>query len=105
VGRVLRLYSVQLGWDFIDHQWIETFDGWLQPDFVLVPPSGCALLVECKLTWKDCSAQLRKYRLALQGMQQPSCCIVACRNLTSQAPVPFTSLEDVEDGGVWHLFL
>jgi len=105
VGRLLRLYTAELGWELKDHQWIETFDGWLQPDFVLIAPSECCLIVECKLTWKDCAGQLRKYKLALEGMKLNSTVIVACRNLTAAAPTPFIDFEDATDQGVWHLFL
>jgi len=105
IGKQLQLLATELGWTLKDHQWICTLDGWLQPDFVLESPAGCCVLVECKLTWWDCSRQIEKYKKALREMKRPVISVLACRNLTPEAPPPVSNFEDIVDGSTWHVLI
>jgi len=95
----LRAIATDLGWEFRAHPWIHTPAGagaplglapsssqWLQPDFLLIAPSCCCLLLEAKLTWTNCQSQLMKYQRALQVLGHPSVALQVFRNLTSTIP-------------------
>ena len=62
VGRWLAAQLGGLGLTIYDHPWLE---GPCQPDFLIESVSGGILLIECKLTETDCSAQVAKYKSAL----------------------------------------
>lgn len=85
VGSKLGALASSLGAKLFDHPWIA---GPLQPDFVLSWPSSL-LLIECKLTEVDCSAQFAKYLRTLVCLEKQICCVQICRNLSMKKPVDF----------------
>lgn len=95
VGKFLTLWSSSLGWELLDGPWLV---GPCQPDFLLVSPSGCVLVVEAKLTQVDCERQFVKYKKATGGI-----CLQVCRRLV--APATVSCLEDTIDGGVMLLWV
>lgn len=98
VGRWLAGHATALGWTFFDHPWLLDGTRYCQPDFILVSPSGCLLVVESKLTWVDCSTQVAKYRRALASFTVTHLLIV--RRVVPGAPPIIPSFEDAVDGGV-----
>lgn len=102
----MHLHSIcaRNSWLLRDHEWIETEDGWLQPDFVIERPED-AILVECKLTWLDCSAQMLKYMQVLRELGLSPVPLLVCRNLTPSAPAPIHSLDELRPDAVWHLWI
>lgn len=77
------------------------------PDFVLISPAGCAIVVEVKLTWCDTSAQRFKYESLLEALGYSVFSVTVCRNLT-----PFTNramvvsdFHDIFPDAVVHLWL
>ena len=96
VGKVLQKWADDTGWLLMDSPWLT---GPCQPDFLLISPSQCVLVVEVKLTQTDCTNQFNKYRLATGA----KVCVQICRRLT--APATMHSLEDAFDTGVMLLWL
>ena len=111
VGKQLKLLADELNWEFHDHHWVKVpkLDGtsfYLQPDFVLVAPSGGCLLIEAKLTWTpDAEAQLTRYMEALTLMGLRPIPILTCRNLTPDTPESVKTLCDCEPWSVLHLYI
>ena len=113
VGKLLAHEAVNHGLTMRDHEWMKvTFDDgqspmWYQPDFVLEAPAGL-LIVEAKLTFvEQAFAQLGRYKKVLEQYAQEKRSIVpvlACRNLTPEAPVSVRSFADLCPWSVWHLF-
>jgi hypothetical protein len=105
VGQLLTLLTEPLGWHLHDHKWINSSEGWVQPDFVLVSPSGRGLIIECKLTWRPTN-QLSRYERILASLGLPCIAVLACRNLTPETPRPVCSnFESLTPHCTWHLFL
>ena len=105
VGVILQRKAKELGWKLYDHPWLETDRGFRQPDFLLVSPSSCVVVAECKLTWLDCSAQLLLYSRVLSEMGLKPVPLLVCRNLTPAAPAPIHEFEELEAWSVWHLWI
>ncbi len=100
VGLWLARQAVELGWLLHNHPWLACGNRVCQPDFLLVSPSNCIILVEVKLIQCDCSGQIAKYKQALAGFSVTSLQIV--RRLVSPSTVD--SLESTIDGGVMLLW-
>lgn len=108
VGKLLQAKADEWGWTLHSHRWIELEDGsgWLQPDFVLQCSPNRAVIFECKLTWVDCSAQLRKYASALTRMGIVCTSVLVCRHLTPAfVGTLCVAFEDISKDAVWHLLL
>lgn len=101
VGQWLRLQIAGLGWQLFDHPWLQLADSVCQPDFVLISPSGCAIIIEAKLTECDCAAQTDKYRRALSGW--PTTVVQIARRVTSRPTV--SCFDDITDNGLMLLWL
>jgi hypothetical protein len=105
VGEFLLGQASALGWSFMNHPWLLTRNGsWLQPDFLLIAPSGKGLLFEVKLTYvEEGWGQLARYKKAIWetvGMDVVGCLV--CKNLTAGAPKAVGEFEEVAGGTVWH---
>lgn len=105
VGKVLAKETASLGWTFWDHPWIGNDLTTRQPDFVLISPSGGALVAEVKLTWVDTQAQLEEYCSLLTRMELAPIPFSICRNLTPETPNIISDLLSVYPSAVWHLWL
>jgi len=104
VGAHLHRICAENLWRLRDHEWIDTGAGFLQPDFVIERPDD-AILIECKLTWLDCSQQVSKYLRVLEELGLTPVPLLVCRNLTPSAPAPIHSLDELRPNAVWHLWI
>lgn len=105
VGKRLAKLATALGWTLRDHEWLEHDGHWLQPDFVLQAPSGCCVLIECKLTWVECQPQILRYCAALEAGGFFCTPVLCVRNLTPECPSTIHQLEDAVPWAIWHLLL
>ncbi len=92
-----------LGWTLYDHYWIHTGSVWVQPDFIIQTPA-CAIILEAKLTYIDCSAQLARYIRAAQAeLGCPVWGAQVCQNLTPHSPQSLClDFFDLEPNCTWH---
>lgn len=97
----LSAQAAQLGWAFYDHPWLMLGTGVCQPDFLLIAPSGCILLVEAKLTECDCRAQTDMYKQALDEFDVIA--LQVARRVTSKPTVD--CFENTIDNGLMLLWL
>lgn len=95
-----------LGWTLYPHYWVGEGFIWVQPDFIILTPS-CGIILETKLTWVECSAQLGKYtRMVSRETGLPCWGATVCRNLTRYSPKHLClDFLDLEPNCTWHLFL
>lgn len=105
VGKVLAAQAASLGWALWDHVWIGNDEIVRQPDFVLISPSGAALVAEAKLTWVDTRAQLEEYCTLLARMELAPVPFSICRNLTPESPDIVLDFDSIYSYSVWHLWL
>ncbi len=101
VGFKLQKLVDELGWELFDHPWLVCGGRACQPDFVLVSPAGCQIVVECKLTECDCAGQMDKYRKALNG--NPVIVLQVVRRVISKPTVD--CFENMVDNGLMLLWI
>jgi len=107
VGRKLRRLADGLGWQLWEQQWLWEKDKYHCPDFVLIAPSGCAIIVEAKLTLCETDNQRFKYEGLLTQLGHPAISVTVCKNLTPAVDQDYlvTELEDIFPDAVVHLWL
>lgn len=107
VGVKLGILAESFGFKLNAHKWISYNNGlFAQPDFILVSPSGAAILIEVKHTWTDTSSQLRLYTRLLEKLGlSPITSLTVCRNLTSLTPRDeiIHDFHDLQQDSVWQL--
>ena len=104
VGRLLAKYADEYGWELHAHKWIIDGSRAVQPDFVLQSSPNRGILFECKLTWVDCSSQLKKYQNVLVRMGIMCIPVQVCRNLTPHCYQDVrASFEELTPDCVWHM--
>lgn len=101
VGKVLSAYADTLGWEFHNHPWLQTGTIICQPDFLLIAPSGCILIVETKLTSCDCATQLRRYKKVLKSF--PTTTLQIAKRVVTKSTVD--CLDNTIDNGLMLLWL
>ena len=107
VEQELATFAVLLGFKLISHKWIK-YNDWIfaQPDFILISPSGAAILIEVKYTWTDTLDQRKLYTRLLQKLNlNPTTSITICHNLTQETPRDkiIHDFHDLKQDSVWQL--
>jgi len=106
VGAALSGFAARLGFAFLNHPWLESNNGWYQPDFVLVSPSSNAILFEVKHSYtEEAWGQLSRYARLLAPLYDSITKVQVCKNLRRGCPKPVAAFEDLYDEATWHLYL
>lgn len=106
VRAVLSSHLSNYGFILHSHRWIYFNDSYAQPDFILVSPSGSAIIFEVKYTYTDTSSQRKLYEQLLErlGFWPITSCTI-CHNLTAATPRDkiIHDFHDIEQDSVWQL--
>ena len=107
VGKHLATLAAGVGWELWTQQWLFHKGKFCCPDFVLISPGGCAVVVEVKLTYVDTSCQRFAYEQLLELLGYRVSSITVCKNLHPDVDTSAVvySFEDCFPDSVVHLWL
>ena len=96
----------ELGWTLISHRWVAYNGLFAQVDFILIPPSDPAILIEAKYTYTDTTEQRKLYTKLLEelGFISITSCTI-CHNLTPSTPRDkiIHTLSGLTQDSIWQL--
>ena len=107
VEQKLITLATSFRFELVSHKWIGyNGDLFAQPDFVLISPSGAAILIEVKYTYTDTSNQRKLYTRLLKELGlNPITSFTICHNLTSETPRDkiIHNFHDLQQDSIWQL--